>query len=213
LIEVAVAIAILFLVVINFLGTRTDAIIDAQEARDWRVAREIAQEVLSELQAGAREMPPDASRVPLERDDKRFSYQILVSEEQISQHETNAAGSWSSASGDRADRLAWQRERDDIRMARQQGMSLEAYRDQELQEELDLEQQDRVPSEDELEDVMVIVYFPDSRTYEGSTGESSFKLKAKVSTLAVQGLTPEEAGEMARARGEETPDTGQGDAQ
>lgn len=201
LIEVMVALGILSFVILTFLDTRTDAIVDASEARNWRLARDIAQEVLSELQAGARELPPDATRVPLE-EPQGFSYQILVGDAAISSHESDEASSWDlDAGGDRGDRLAWQRERDDMRLARQKGLSLFDYREQQLQDELDLDDENDVPNEDDLEEVMVVVFFPDVRIRQDNTGESSFRLRAKVSTLAIEGLTPEEADDLARARG------------
>ena len=55
LLEALVALSIIALVVMNCLMFRTGALVDATEARNWRVAREVAQEILSELKAGARE--------------------------------------------------------------------------------------------------------------------------------------------------------------
>ena len=197
LIEVVVALGILALVVMNFLGTRTDAMIDASEARNWRLAREIAEELLSELSAGARELPPEPQRVPIS-EYRGFAYQILVGDAAISNFESEAAGAWDvGADSDRADRLSWQRERDDLRLARQKGLSLQDYRDELYRDELDLDNESRVPSEDDFEDVLVVVYFPDVRLTETGTGESSFKLRAKVSTLAIEGLTPDEAEALA----------------
>ena len=58
LIEALVAMAILAVVVIHFLGTRTNALIDSAEARNWRTARELAEHYLSEIAAGALELRP-----------------------------------------------------------------------------------------------------------------------------------------------------------
>jgi len=209
LIEVVVALGILSFVILTFLGTRTEALIDATEARNWRLAREIAQQVLSELQAGARETPPDGTIVSIEKHEG-FTYQILVGEDVIADHESESMDSWATDPNDnRSDRMAWQRERDDMRRARQKGQNLRDYRESLRQEELDLEKENEVPSEDELEEVLVVVYFPEVRPDdEGQRGEASFKLRAKVSTLAIEGLTPEDATEMARARGLETEGTG-----
>lgn len=201
LIEVVVALGILAFVILTFLGTRTDSLVDATEARNWRLAREIAEEVLSELQAGARETPPDGTRVPLEKYE-HFSYQILVGEDVISQHETDSADTFAASSDDdRSDRLAWQRERDDSRRASQKGLTLQEYRDQERQEDYDIDEDQKLPSEDEFEDVLVVVYFPEVRITNEERGEATFKLRARLPTLAIEGLTPDEASSMAKARG------------
>ena len=60
LLEALVAMAVLAMVVTYFLSTRTTALIDAAETRNWRIAREIAEHHLSELKAGAREVPPES---------------------------------------------------------------------------------------------------------------------------------------------------------
>jgi len=203
LIEVVVALGILSFVILTFLGTRTEAMIDATEARNWRLAREIAHQVLSELQAGARESPPDGTRVPLEKYEN-FSYQILIGEDVISDHESDSMAAFDSSDDNRGDRLAWQRERDDLRRAQQKGQSLQDYRESQRQKDTDIDQDNEVPSEDELEEVLVVVYFPEVRITDEGRGETSFKLRAKVSTLAIEGLTPEDATQMARARGLET---------
>jgi len=200
LIEVVVALGILAFVILTFLGTRTEALIDATEARNWRLAREIAEEVLSELQAGARETPPDGTRIPIEKYEG-FSYQILVGEDVVTDHESSQANAWESTDDARGDRLAWQRERDDIRLASQKGLSLQTYRDQQREEDYDIDEDDEIPSEDEFEEVLVVVYFPEVRITEDSNPEGSFQLRANVSTLAVAGLTPDEADSMAQARG------------
>ena len=80
------------------------------------------------------------------------------------------------------------------------GMSMTEYNDHLLEEEFD----DKAPSESEFEDVMVVVYFPNIRPRaEDSREESTFTLKAKISTMALEGLTPEEAQEVAARKGVE----------
>lgn len=208
LIEALVAMAILAMVVLTFLGTRTDALIDAGEARNWRLAQEIASEVMSELRAGSRDIPPESGiETDLSDEHPSFSYLVLKGEETINRFETDQAGLQDmSTGGDAAQRLAWQRERDQLRMSRQKNISVQDYRDQTLQDEIDKEE-DEAPTEDELEDVMVVVYFPDIRPGERNQGRSTFKLKAKVSTLALSCRTPEEAARLASAKGQ-TPTEG-----
>jgi len=206
LIEALVALAILAMVTVGFLGMRTSAIIDANEAHHWQIAREIAQQMLSELRAGAREYRPEPGRVPIEKY-KGFSSQILIGEEMISQFEAEEAN-WDIGGGERGQRLTWQSERDDQRRARQKGLSLQDYRDERFKEQNQLDENE-TPSEDELEDVLVIVYFPNVRITDESSGpEASFKLKAKLSTLAIEGLTPDEADALDGSSSSATPVTG-----
>lgn len=202
LLEALVAIAILATVVIHFLGTRTEALIDAADARNWRVAREIAERQLSVIQAGALELPPEnRAIVDLEAEYPGFRYQVLIGETAISEAESSIADA--RAEGSRSDerdaeRLEWQRERDMLRSARSQGVSFNEYEDQLLAEELE----ERIPSEDDFEDVAVVVYFPDLRKRDSDAESfSTFMLKAKVSTMAIEGLTPDEAEVVAESRG------------
>lgn len=203
LIEVVVAMGILAMVLLTFLGTRTDAMIDATEARNWRIAKELAQEILSELQAGAREMEPEIGRMDIERYEN-FAYEVVVGEAAISQFESNLADdlqySGGGAEGQRGDRIAWQKERDELRIAQQRGISLRDYRDQQLEEELSLDNESQVPSEDDFEEVLVVVYFPEVRL-SAEASEATYILKARLPTLAIEGMTPEEADALAQASG------------
>jgi prepilin-type N-terminal cleavage/methylation domain-containing protein len=211
LIEALVALAIVALVVTTCLMFRTGSLVDANEARNWRVAREVASEILSELRAGAREEPPDyqmgRAPIPKMRDVPDWSYQIVIGTDKISEiegdleseGESDAEGSQNSAS----DRREWQRERNDLRKARQQGKSYYEYREKsDLEEEDRLARDDLPPSEDEFEDVAVFVFFPNARLVQGQGGKfSHFVLKATLSTMALEGLTPEEAEIQAESQG------------
>ena len=108
--------------------------------------------------------------------------------------------------GDSSQRLQWQRERNEQRLAQQKGMSLQDFRDEQQRSELE---DDELPSEDDLEDVAIVVYYPDVRA-DSVTGVGQLVLKAKVSTLAIEGLTPEQAQVLANERGEATPSKGGG---
>ena len=59
-----------------------------------------------------------------------------------------------------------------------------------------------MPSETTLEDVMVVIYFPMVR-FDSAEEEGNFTLKAKLSTLALEGMTPEQAESFAESRGQE----------
>ena len=202
LLEAMVAMAILAMVVLGFLGTRTSALTDATEARNWRLARELAEEELSKLKAGAHEFPPESGRIiPFEKY-PGFSLQILIGETSIASHKDALASDMDGGHlGDGSQRLLWQRERDNLREAGQKGMSYLEHEEFMREEELRLEREDQMPSETALEDVMVVIYFPIVRL-DSPEEEGNFTLKAKLSTLALEGMTPEQAERFAQSRGE-----------
>ena len=77
----------------------------------------------------------------------------------------------------------------------------DALREKELEE--------RIPSEAELEDVAVLVSFPSVRASDDeSKAYETFMLRAKICTMALEGLTPEKAEQVAEARGGTTGDAG-----
>ncbi len=99
------------------------------------------------------------------------------------------------------DRRNFQRERDDLRRARQKGMSYFDYREQtdiEESERRDSEE-DIPPSEEEFEEVAVFVFFPNVRPEQSELGH--FVLKSRISTLAIEGLTTEEAASITGEEG------------
>ncbi len=198
LIEVMVAIAVLAIVLLGFLSTRSQALADAIQARNWRLARSIAEEQLSKLQAGGNEFRPEAAAVEVQGYPD-FRYVVLIGEQAIANAEAeidSLSGDSSTSSGDR--RL-WQRERDDLRSARQKGVNVDDFRRQELTDQTDPE---AIPAEDEFEEVAVIVYFPNaSLSDDDYKTEETFILKSKVSTLAINGLTPQQAESLAAQKG------------
>jgi prepilin-type N-terminal cleavage/methylation domain-containing protein len=203
LIEVMIAVAVLALVATLFLTLRTTALVDATETRNVRVARELAEQMLSELMAGARETAPESGIIlPLEKY-PGFSYQFLIGEKAISEWESNQANEASFEEQNeegfrRHEQLAWVRERDEQRLARQKGLSVTELREQELERE---EKADEVPSETETEDVAIVVAYPDVRAVGRAVETGTFVLKAKISTLAISGLTPQQSDEMAKTKG------------
>ena len=208
LIEALIAIAILALVSLSMLGTRTDAIIDATEARNWLIGREQAEMILSELKAGARDRPPEDYREKYDiKGYEGFYYRIVMGEEFISDVESEQTEELTSEEADATRRRnEWQKERDDLRAADRAGKSLYDYREGQRtdQENYRTEGDDALPiSEDEFVDVAVFVFFPNVRR--GESGESYIVLKARISTLALNGLTPEEAESLDQGAG-----TGQG---
>jgi len=209
LLEVMVALAIVALVVTSFLGIRTTAVAEAIEARNWRLAREIAGEKMSELQAGAREVPPQSGEeVPVEKT-PGFSYKILIGETAIGEQESQAASEAADENKETGDRDQWQLSRDKYRKAAAQGKSEADYeqqlRDQDYQRTLE----EKVPDENQLEDVAVAVYFPKINGTQPGQKET-FMLKAKASTLALSGLTPDQAKVRADAQANSPGDNSSG---
>jgi prepilin-type N-terminal cleavage/methylation domain-containing protein len=205
LIEALVAMVLLSIVVLQFLAMRSTALVDAAEARNQRIARELAEQYLSELLAGAREVPPE-SRQQLEvQGYPGFRYQFLIGEAAIQDAESEIADmSMPDGAASSTDRLAWQRERDNLRRAQSMGLSMIEYEDFQRDEE----EEERIPAEDVFEDVAVMILYPNVRPGDDSQPiESHFILKAKASTMAIEGLTPELAEIVARQRGGTT-DTG-----
>jgi prepilin-type N-terminal cleavage/methylation domain-containing protein len=198
LVEVMVAMTILAIVLLGFLSTRSQALADAIQARNWRLARSIAEEQLSKLQAGGNEFRPEPMPVDVEGY-PGFRYVILIGEQAIANAEAEIDSLVADYDASQSERRTWQRDRDDIRSARQKGVSLDDYRQQLLASESD---PDAVPSEDEFEEVAVIVYFPNVSLGENrDRDEETFILKARVATLAIHGLTPEQARSLAAQKG------------
>jgi hypothetical protein len=137
--------------------------------------------------------------IDLEDEFPGFRYQVLIGEASISEAESQVAEGTSAEHDDDSysERHAWQRERETLRNARARGMSFSEYEDRLREEELE----EKLPSETEFEDVAVIVYFPNMRARnEEDSPDSTFMLKAKVSTMAIQGLTPAQAEIVNQAR-------------
>ena len=200
LLEAVVALAIVAMVVISYLGIRTAAVGDGLEARNWRLAREIAEERLSEVLAGALETPPQ-SGIEQRLDEKYpdFSYQIVIGESAIGELEARIATDAAEDDPQQRDRNEWQQNRDTYRKASSRGMSALEYQDQQAVEEYERRVDNKAPSETEFEQVAVVVFFPKLNAhFEGQ--QESFVIKSKISTLALSGLTPEQARQIAESQ-------------
>jgi prepilin-type N-terminal cleavage/methylation domain-containing protein len=200
LLEAVVALAVVAMVVIGYLGMRTSALIDGIEARNWRLARELAEERMSELIAGARETPPQSGIEEKFEQYEGFSYQIVVGESSIGELEASIASDAAEEDTDSRSRAEWQENRDTYRKASSRGLSALEYQDQLAAEEYQRRVDNKAPSETEFEQVAVAVFFPKlNARFEGQ--RESFLIKAKVSTLALSGMTPEQAKQIADAQG------------
>lgn len=200
LVEALVALAIVAMVVIGYIGIRTSALVDATYARNWRLAREIAETRMSELQAGAREVPPiSGDKVPLEGYEG-WSYTVVIGESEVAEVEAEIGAEAAGEDQVATERLDWQQNRDDYRRARNRGLSAAEYEEQQQQTASE-RLAERAPSASEFEEVAVVVYFPKlDAEYEGQ--EDALLIKARLSTLAISGMTPEQAAAVAQAKGE-----------
>lgn len=202
LIEALVAMMIVALVVISFIGIRTNALLDATRARNWRLAREIAEERLSELRAGAHEVAPESGTVVSLADKYAdgWSYKVVIGESAVSDLESEIANEASGGDGEARERSEWQRQREEYRRASERGLSYADYQDQMAQDDYLRRMEEQAPSEDEFEEVAVAVYFPKLEP-DYPNQKDALLIKARVSTLAISGYTPQQAASVARAKG------------
>ncbi|MCR9244077.1 MAG: prepilin-type N-terminal cleavage/methylation domain-containing protein [bacterium] len=209
LIEALVALAIVAMIVLTFLGIRTSALIDASHARNWRLAREIADERMSELQAGAHEIAPESGQtISLEeRFSDGWSYRIVIGETAVADAESEIADIQAGDDGLERERSEWEQNREQYRKAKAQGLSFMEYQDRLYEEENSRELEERAPSETEFEEVAVIVYFPKLNP-EHPDQKDALMIKARISTLAISGLTPDQAQAVAESRGESSGSAG-----
>lgn len=203
LIEAVIALGIVALVVTSYLGIRTSALADGIEARNWRLAREIAEAQLSEVVAGAHETPPQSGVSVDLQEYPGFSYQVVIGESAIGEMEASvsSAAAEGQADTDSRDRQEWQRNRDLLRKAEARGISALDYENEIAAEEYQRRVESKAPSESEFEEIAVVVFFPKlDASYDGQ--KESFIIKTKVSTLALSGLTPEQAQQIAESQGQ-----------
>ncbi|MEO6593580.1 MAG: hypothetical protein ABIP94_02370, partial [Planctomycetota bacterium] len=198
--EALVAMMIVAMVVIEYIGIRTSALIDATQARNWRLAREIAEEKMSELQAGARETPPQSGQEQVLEKYAGFSFKVVLGESAVASVEAEVANNSVGENSVASERIEWQRDRENYRKAAQQGLSATAYEDKLVEEDYQRRLAETPPSADEFEEVAVVVYFPKlNADHEGE--RDALLIKARLSTLALSGLTPKQAAAIAAAKG------------
>jgi Tfp pilus assembly protein PilV len=200
LIEALVALGIVATVVISYIGIRTSALVDATQARNWRLAREIAEEKLSELKAGAREVAPVSGETQRLEKYEGFSYKILIGEANVSDAESEVGAAAAGEDEIASERIEWQRDRENYRRASSRGQTAQEYDEQRL-EDVNQRLAEKAPSETDFEEVAVVVYFPKlDFDYEGQ--QDALMIKARLSTLAISGLTPEQAQTIAQSMGQ-----------
>lgn len=211
LIEALVAMMIVAMVVISFIGIRTNSLIDATRARNWRLAREIAEEKLSELRAGAHEVPPESgTSISLaDKYEEGWSYKIVIGESAVTDLESELASDAAGGDSQALERSEWQRQREEYRKASDQGLSYTEYQDKLAEDDYRRRMEEQAPSEDDFEEVAVAVFFPKLEP-DYPEQKDALVIKARVSTLAISGYTPEQADAVARAKGLSTSSEGGG---
>src|SRR5690606_20399338 len=157
LIEALVAMVIVATVTIAYIGIRTDALVDATRARNWRLAREIAEERLSELMAGAHEIQPESGTIVIIDRYEGFSYKIVLGESAVADVEAEVANEAAGDDSEAKDRIDWERNREDMRRAQERGLSKQEYDDQKF-DDINERLAEKAPAEDEFEEVAVVVY-------------------------------------------------------
>lgn len=197
LIEALVAMLIVATVTVTFIGIRSNSLIDATRARNWRLAREIAEEKLSVLQAGAHEVPPESGMLLQVDKYDGFSFKIVLGETAVANAEGEVANEAAGDDSQAQDKVEWDRNREDMRRARELGLSAQDYEDQQL-DDINERLAETPPNADDFEECAVLVYFPKfDPDFEGQ--QEILLIKSRVSTLAISGLTPEDADALQQA--------------
>ncbi|MFT4514176.1 MAG: hypothetical protein ACI89X_002678 [Planctomycetota bacterium] len=198
LVEALVAMAIVAMVTIAYIGIRTDALIDATRARNWRLAREIAEEKLSGLMAGAHEMQPESGLVIEIEKYENFSYKIVLGESGVADIEAEVANEAAGDDSKAKDKIQWQRERQDMRRAQDRGLDAMEYEEQQELDDIEERLAETAPNEEDFEEVAVVVYFPKlDADFPGQ--QDALLIKARISTLAISGMTPDQASSLAES--------------
>ncbi|HMQ23601.1 MAG TPA: prepilin-type N-terminal cleavage/methylation domain-containing protein [Planctomycetota bacterium] len=191
LLEVLVALAVLAIATLTLTGMRTTSVIDAAEARNARIAREIASGVLSKIEAGVirayelRGTRHQVEELPL------FEWMVVIGETEIQEAETEQVATIADASGSEADRRnlerqEWLTRRREIERARAEKKALVDLEREELEV-------DESPDEDTIEEIAIFVYWPRTVPRNEADLEGMFRLRGQASTLALSGLTTEQA--------------------
>lgn len=201
LMEVLVALAIMAMAMLSMIGLRSESLVQSTEARNLRVASALATQILSEVQAGMYRAYDLANEDQYVEGFEKFPWRLLIGEGAI-QEELSIQAEREAESGDqdmiqRQERMDWLQKRALSRKSRLQGISTSQLEDQELEP-------DETPDDQTFEEIAIIVdYFAPSKKED----RADFMLRGRATTLALNGLTTEQAEEMNKSEG-----TGIGDA-
>ena len=193
LLEVLVALVVLAIAILSLSSLRSNSIGTSAEARNLRVARHIAVQVLSEIEAGMRRCYDERGQEQTIEHLPMFRYKIVIGEAEIQEEESNLLENANAVSDDEAgtkklERLEWLTHRSEVLRARKQGVDLDELETQELEE-------DDSPDADTVEEVAVYVFWPKVRLTEDGDNIAYYRLRGRTTTLALSGLTEEQAEE------------------
>ncbi len=189
LLEVLVALAVLAIAIMSLTALRTESVITAAQARNLRVAGTIAKRILSELQAGMQngyEVRGTEQSVEGMND---FTYKVLIGDTEIQEEETSLselAADEGDAGERQYERQEWLNERREAHRAQKQGVPVGDLEREELEV-------DDTPDEETIEELAIYVYYPKLRNATEEGERAIFKLRSRISTLALSGLTSEQA--------------------
>lgn len=208
LLEILVAFALLSIALLSLVGMRTDGLMKSAEARNLRIASSLAQEVLAEIRAGQRDAWEMRSiDHPFEKYPD-FSFRVYIGEAEIGSRESSLAEQQADAENSsdadrkRKDRLDWLQYRRDSKRATQTGTDIdELDNDEEKTEEVES------PDEETFEELGIEIRYPSPLNPDNF---SFFMLRSRVTTLALSGLTPEQASEDGSDNSGPTPIPGAG---
>src|SRR5689334_21321551 len=110
LLEALAAIAILSIYILSLTGIRTDALVTATRTRNQRLARELAEKKLAEVESGAVENLESGVEHAFEKY-PRFSWTILIGDESAEQDEMEQTSNQDQLKG--TDKASWLQQRQD----------------------------------------------------------------------------------------------------
>ena len=187
LVEAIVAFAILVIATVGMIWSRTKAIEQATEARNLKIAVKIALETLDFLKAGLnQEEVLDLNEWREVEGLPGYYVRIISGEDEISIYESTRA----EASDDE---ILLKRLNFEERLKLERDLENQQRYDQGVNQTQNEEEE--TIDEETFKEVIIVVRYPstDFKKYPDGIGE--YALRVKLSTLALSGLTPEEAEE------------------
>jgi len=192
LVEALVAFAILVLATVGMIWSRSDAVKRAAESRNLRLAMKIARETLDRFEAGMsqRDIYELNYWQPLE-EYPDFAVRVVTRTEDISDFEEDLAMAAEDEEGLRRLDLE-ERLRDARRYEESETRSGEGGT---AAEDSLVEEEEQPIDEETLQDLVVGVRYPSFDLERYPDGRGVYILRTQLSTLALSGMTPEEAQE------------------
>ena len=120
----------------------------------------------------------------------------MLGESAVADIEAEVANEAAGDDNEAKDQIQWQQDRRDMRRAQDRGLDAMEYEEQQELDDIDERLAEKAPSEEDFEEVAVVVYFPKlDADFPGQ--KEALLIKARISTLAISGMTPEQAATLA----------------